>query len=282
MWRSILDGYMATRDLPIFYDGVPRLLLFPPPRPHGQHGHALGHVRLGVALNATHALMSALSKVVAGPDGCVPEPLRVGRAAPSAPRSARAWAPLPERSGALAQPRCAPDRPGRTEEFYTGSCRPSLDVNGIASGSPDLVKTVLPVDARANVSIRLAPGQNVKDDERGVRAAGSRRAPGGAGARRSTSRTPPREPGVARPMRRRSALRARRSRRSSVRGRCSCRAGGPLPVVRGLVDRGIPTIATGFGSRANATCIAEREVPRRASCSVSSDARDVFTRLGAA
>ena len=36
----------------------------------------------------------------------------------------------------------------------------SLDVNGIASGSPDLVKTVLPVEARANVSLRLAPGQD--------------------------------------------------------------------------------------------------------------------------
>ena len=33
-------------------------------------------------------------------------------------------------------------------------------MNGFASGSPDLVKTVLPVEARANVSIRLAPGQD--------------------------------------------------------------------------------------------------------------------------
>ena len=33
-------------------------------------------------------------------------------------------------------------------------------MNGIASGSPDLVKTVLPVEARANVSMRLAAAQD--------------------------------------------------------------------------------------------------------------------------
>jgi Peptidase dimerisation domain. len=37
---------------------------------------------------------------------------------------------------------------------------PALDVNGIASGSPVLQKTVLPVEAIANLSIRLAPGSS--------------------------------------------------------------------------------------------------------------------------
>ncbi len=39
---------------------------------------------------------------------------------------------------------------------------PALDVNGIESGSPHIQKTVLPVQADANVSIRLAPGQQVE------------------------------------------------------------------------------------------------------------------------
>ena len=43
------------------------------------------------------------------------------------------------------------------------SIEPALDVNGIAGGSPQLVKTVLPVEAEANVSIRLAPGQDVDE-----------------------------------------------------------------------------------------------------------------------
>ena len=36
-------------------------------------------------------------------------------------------------------------------------------MNGIASGSPHLQKTVLPVEAVANVSIRLAPGQQAAE-----------------------------------------------------------------------------------------------------------------------
>ena len=36
-------------------------------------------------------------------------------------------------------------------------------MNGIAGGSPVLQKTVLPVSAEANLSIRLAPGQDVDE-----------------------------------------------------------------------------------------------------------------------
>ena len=37
---------------------------------------------------------------------------------------------------------------------------PAVTVNGFIGGEPHLQKTVLPVFAEANVSIRLAPGQN--------------------------------------------------------------------------------------------------------------------------
>ena len=59
----------------------------------------------------------------------------------------------------------------------------SLDVNGIASGSPDLVKTVLPVEARANVSIRLAPGQDPARSARRSSGSCARRLPRGRRAR---------------------------------------------------------------------------------------------------
>ena len=72
-----------------------------------------------------------------------------------------AWAQLPSGAEQLAQQGAAPIAPGAGEEFYLRTfADTSLDVNGIASGSPDLVKTVLPVEARANVSLRLAPGQD--------------------------------------------------------------------------------------------------------------------------
>ena len=50
------------------------------------------------------------------------------------------------------------------DEFYLRTlAEPSLDIDGIESGSPHLIKTVLPVEAVANVSIRLAPGQDVAE-----------------------------------------------------------------------------------------------------------------------
>ena len=50
------------------------------------------------------------------------------------------------------------------EEFYLRTLAgPAVDVNGIVGGEPTLQKTVLPVAAEANVSIRLAPGQDVDE-----------------------------------------------------------------------------------------------------------------------
>ena len=43
------------------------------------------------------------------------------------------------------------------------TAEPSVTVNGIEGGSPRLQKTVLPVEAQANVSIRLAPGQSTTE-----------------------------------------------------------------------------------------------------------------------
>jgi acetylornithine deacetylase/succinyl-diaminopimelate desuccinylase-like protein len=39
---------------------------------------------------------------------------------------------------------------------------PSLDVHGLASGEPDAVKTVIPAEATATLSLRLAPGQSAE------------------------------------------------------------------------------------------------------------------------
>ena len=50
------------------------------------------------------------------------------------------------------------------DDFYLRTLAgPAVDVHGIAGGSPLLQKTVLPVEAEANVSIRLAPGQDVEE-----------------------------------------------------------------------------------------------------------------------
>ena len=49
-------------------------------------------------------------------------------------------------------------------DFYARTfAGPAVDVNGLQGGEAVLQKTVLPVIAEANVSIRLAPGQDVEE-----------------------------------------------------------------------------------------------------------------------
>ena len=114
----------------------------------------------GAALTATHALMQTLAAVLPGPDGRLPEPLRAGIVAPTEEELA-GWSVLPPGAEELASDGARPERrDAPREEFYLRTtAEPSVDVNGIESGSPRLQKTVLPVEADANVSMRLAPGQ---------------------------------------------------------------------------------------------------------------------------
>ena len=103
-------------------------------------------------------------------------------AAPSA-EELDGWRRLPPGAEQLADQGARPADQLAAEEFYLRTfAEPALDVNGIESGSPRLQKTVLPVHAVANVSIRLAPGQDVRRDRQCVRG----RAPG-CRARRASS-----------------------------------------------------------------------------------------------
>ena len=113
----------------------------------------------GAALNAMHALTQALSAVQAR-DGRLPEPLRAG-VVPPTEGEVDGWRSLPAGAHELSSQGARPADPQAAEEFYVRTwAEPSVDVNGIAGGSPHLQKTVLPVLAEANLSIRLAPGQD--------------------------------------------------------------------------------------------------------------------------
>ncbi|MGH2948142.1 MAG: M20/M25/M40 family metallo-hydrolase, partial [Solirubrobacteraceae bacterium] len=67
-------------------------------------GERIAHSGLygGAALNAFHALHAALSAVLPGPDGRLPEALRAGVEPPS-PEELATWDALPEGAGVLAQ-----------------------------------------------------------------------------------------------------------------------------------------------------------------------------------
>src|SRR5205823_8750553 len=108
-----------------------------------------------------HALMQALSAVLAR-DGRLPEPLRAGIAAPTDEELA-AWRALPPGGDELTGQGARPLDARATEEFYLRTwAEPSADVNGIIGGKPGLRNTTLSVAASAELSIRLAPGQDAE------------------------------------------------------------------------------------------------------------------------
>ena len=247
--------------------------LFPPPRPHGQHRHALGHVRLGGAQR----------------DACAHERALEGRRGAGRVRSPRRFAPggrrrrrrssRPGRSFRAARSSSSttarvPIGPGAADDFYLRTfADTSLDVNGIASGSPDLVKTVLPVEARANVSIRLAPGQD--PDE--IREAFERLVREGLpeGAELDITVKNSARPALTPPDA--EAIRLAGDAFEEVLGTrpLLVRTGGTLPIYAALVDRGLPTLATGFGVEGECNVHAPNEnVPEDAiDLGVADDAR---------
>ena len=274
----ILDGGMVRRGQPAFYVGVRGMLYF-----HVQVRTGTTDMHSGMfgaaALNATHALMAALANVVPRADGRLPEPLREG-ATPPSPEELEAWAQLPAGAEQLSHYGAVSIAPGAADEFYLRTfADTSLDVNGIASGSPDLVKTVLPVEARANVSIRLAPDQ----DPDTIRASFERLMRAGLpeGAELQVELRNSARPALTRTDA--PAIRLAAGAFEQVVGSAPLlvRTGGTLPIYAGLVGRGLPTLATGFGIESECNVHAPNEnVPEDAIEVGVATMREVFRRLG--
>src|SRR3954454_2747836 len=96
----------------------------------------------GVVPNAIHALEQMLAAVVPAPGQELRAELRAGVSpVPEAERAS--WAELPP-----------------NPEFHekTGA-QPDVEVNGIIAGATDDLRTIIPAQAKANVSLRTAPGQ---------------------------------------------------------------------------------------------------------------------------
>jgi len=238
----IFDSGMIARDLPGFNVATRGMLYFHLVLRSGErdlHSGAYG----GAALNAIHALGDVLAAVRAV-DGRLPGPLREGIAAPTE-RELAGWRALPEGAGELALAGARAMDPAAAEEFYVRTfAEPALDVNGIAGGSPTLEKTVLPVLAEANVSVRLAPGQDVET----IAAAFARlvRAATPAGAELEVRRMSSARPGVVDPDSRAVQLGLDAFERALGVRPLLTRSGGTLPIVSTLSDLGIATIITGF------------------------------------
>jgi acetylornithine deacetylase/succinyl-diaminopimelate desuccinylase-like protein len=234
----IFDGGMPREGLPAFDLAVRGLAYFHVRLRTGErdlHSGLFG----GAALNAVHALMRTLEAVVAMPDE-----LRAGVVAPTEEEIA-SWAELEPGPSVLADAGARPLDDGAAEEYYRRTLAgPAVDVNGFGGGSPLLQKTVLPVLAEANVSIRLAPGQDVEGIVEAFERLLRESAPAGAELEVELLSSSP--PGLIRPDA--SAIRLAQDAFERVVGRrpLLIRSGGTIPLVPALADRGIPTIVTGF------------------------------------
>ena len=197
----------------------------------------------GAALNAMHALTQILAAVQPR-EGRLPEPLRAGIAPPTEEEVA-AWAELVPGPEMLANAGARAVDPRAAEEFYRRTtAEPSLDVNGIVGGSPLLQKTVLPVFAEANVSIRLAPGQEVETIAAAVERLLREAAP--EGAELQVTRLSAAPAGLVPPDASPVQIGLDVFEQAMGTRPLLVRSGGTLPIVPALADKGIPTIISGF------------------------------------
>jgi acetylornithine deacetylase/succinyl-diaminopimelate desuccinylase-like protein len=238
----IFDAHMPRRGQPAFYIATRGLCYFHVRVRTGArdlHSGTYG----GAALNAMHALMQTLAGVTPR-QGRVPEPLREGVVPPTEEELA-GWARQTPGAEELAGQGARPADASAADEFYLRTWgEPSLDVHGIEGGSPRLQKTVIPALAEANLSIRLAPGQHPDTIAPVVERLLREAAPEGAELEVELWSTSP--PGRIAPDS--DAIRLGQDafeRALGVRP-LLLRAGGSLPIVAALADRGIPAIVTGF------------------------------------
>jgi len=197
----------------------------------------------GAALNAANALAETLAAVLPR-DGRLPDPLRKGIVPPTE-EELRGWRELPPGADELAEQGARPADPAAADEFYLRTfAEPALDVNGIDTGSPHLQKTVLPVEATANVSIRIAPGQQPDQIEPELERLLREAAP--AGAELEIERFASSPPGLVSPDAKAVRIGLDAFERALGTRPLLIRSGGTLPIVPALAEKGIPTIVTGF------------------------------------
>ena len=238
----IFDAGMLKRDVPLFNVATRGLIYF---HVHVRTGARDLHSGVfgGAALNALQALVQTLDAVLPK-HGRLPEPLRAEIMPPTEEELA-AWAELTPGAEELAEQGARPMDAKAEEEFYLRTfAEPSLDVNGIEGGSPQLQKTVLPVEAHANVSIRLAPGQDPDRIAAEAERLMCEAAP--EGAELEITRLSSSPSGLVDPESPVVQLGLDAFERVVGRRPLLVRSGGTLPIVPALADKGIPTIVTGF------------------------------------
>ncbi len=239
----IFDSGMIRRDVPAFNVATRGMAYFHVTLRTGERDLHSGMYG-GAALNAAHALIKTLDALIAH-DGTLVEPLRKGIAAPTADEL-EGWKLLPVGADELGEQGARAKDASAADDFYLRTfAEPALDVNGIATGSPLLQKTVLPVEAVANLSIRLAPGQQVAEIAPEVERLLREAAP--EGAELEVELWSSAQPGLVPPDAHAVQLGLDAFEKALGTRPALIRSGGTLPIVPAFADKGIPTVITGFG-----------------------------------
>jgi acetylornithine deacetylase/succinyl-diaminopimelate desuccinylase-like protein len=238
----IFDGHMLAPGVPVFELATRGIAYFHVRVRTGErdlHSGLFG----GAALNATHALMRTLEGVLPQ-NGQLPEPLRAGIQPPTDEERA-GWGELEPGAVVLAAQGARPADEHAAEDLYTRTWEePAVDVHGLLGGSPTLQKTVLPVEAEANVSIRLAPGQD--GDEISAAFEGLLRDAAPEGAEVDVERMAMAPAALVRPDEPAIQLGLEAFERAVGMRPLMLRVGGSLPVMAALEAKQVPTILTGF------------------------------------
>ncbi len=204
---------------------------------HNLHSGLYG----GSALNALHVLNAILAEVLPGTDGRLRAELREGIAAPS-PAELDSWKRLPAGEQVLAEAGARPVHRGAGSEFYErNGADASLDVNEISGGEN---RTIVPGEAHATLSVRLAPGQDAAHIH-GV-LIGLLRAALPEGAELLEGEFTLADPALFRPEEPALQLAAEALRRACDAEPVFMRSGGSIPIVAEMAKRGYPVIVSGF------------------------------------
>lgn len=195
----------------------------------------------GSVLNALHVLHGVLAEVLPGPDGRLREELREGISPPS-PAEVASWARLLPGDQVIAEAGGRPVHPGAGAEYYErNGADASLDVNQIGGGES---RTIVPGEARATLSLRLAPGQDPARMHEVLIGLLRSALPEGAELEETESHLA--DPALFRPEEPALQLAAGALGRACKAEPVFLRSGGSIPIVAEMAARGYPVIVSGF------------------------------------
>jgi acetylornithine deacetylase/succinyl-diaminopimelate desuccinylase-like protein len=239
---------------------------------HNLHSGLYG----GSVLNALHVLQRILIEVLPGTDGRVREELREGIRAPSTAELA-SWERLPPGDELIGESGGRPVYPGAGGEYYLrNGADASLDVNEIAGGEP---RTIVPAQAHATLSLRLAPGQ----DPRRMHTVliGLLRGALPPGAVLEETSVMYAEPALFEPAEPALQLAAQALDRACGSESVFIRCGGSIPIVAEMAARGYPVIVSGFGLAEDQIHAPNESYSLRSLAWGEAAARELYTALAA-